>query len=108
MPLRRCLQFPYKQPALQKYNRPMQIFMFRSLAALAVLGTALSGIPLPAQAPLIAPLSPADRAAAIDIFKQLIEINTTDTSLGNVTTGTTAMQKRFMDAGFPASDLHLL
>jgi len=98
----------YMQSSLQKYNRSMQIFIFRSLAALAVLGTALSAIPLPAQPPLIAPLSPADRAAAIEIFKQLIEINTTDTLLGNVTTGTAAMQKRFLDAGFPASDVHLL
>src|SRR5271170_4797293 len=52
--------------------------------------------------------SPADRAVAIEIFKQLIEINTTDTPLGNVTTATTAMQKRFLDAGFPESDVHLL
>ena len=86
----------------------MRIFKFRSLAALAIYGAALSVIPSPGQAPQIAPLSPADRAAATEIFKQLIEINTTDTYLGNVTTGTTAMQKRFLDAGFPESDVHLL
>ncbi|MGB8474147.1 MAG: M20/M25/M40 family metallo-hydrolase [Candidatus Acidiferrum sp.] len=39
-----------------------------------------------------------------DIFKQLIEINTTD-SVGNVTTASEAMAKRFRDAGFPAQDV---
>jgi len=52
--------------------------------------------------------SPADRAEAREIFKQLIEINTTDTPLGSVTAGSAAMQKRFLDAGFPAEDVHLL
>jgi acetylornithine deacetylase/succinyl-diaminopimelate desuccinylase-like protein len=52
--------------------------------------------------------SAADRTEALAIFKQLIEINTTDTPQGNVTTGTTAMQKRFLDAGFPAEDVHLV
>jgi acetylornithine deacetylase/succinyl-diaminopimelate desuccinylase-like protein len=52
--------------------------------------------------------SPDDRALALAIFKQLIEINTTDTPLGNVTTATAAMQKRFLDAGFSADDVHLL
>jgi acetylornithine deacetylase/succinyl-diaminopimelate desuccinylase-like protein len=52
--------------------------------------------------------SPEDRALAKEIFKQLIEINTTDTPLGNVTAGTTAMQKRFLDAGFSPEDVHLL
>jgi acetylornithine deacetylase/succinyl-diaminopimelate desuccinylase-like protein len=52
--------------------------------------------------------SAEDRALAKAIFKELIEINTTDTPLGNVTTGTTAMQKRFLDAGFAPQDVHLL
>src|SRR5580698_4328806 len=52
--------------------------------------------------------SASDRAEALAIFKQLIEINTTDTPQGNVTTGTTAMQQRFLDAGFPPEDMHLL
>ncbi len=39
-----------------------------------------------------------------EIFKQLIEINTTD-SVGNVTTATEAMAKRLRDAGFPDQDL---
>ncbi|MGB6722026.1 MAG: M20/M25/M40 family metallo-hydrolase [Terracidiphilus sp.] len=60
-----------------------------------------------AQAP-IPHASAADRAEALAIFKQIIEINTTDTPQGNVTTATVAMQKRFLDAGFPPEDVHLL
>jgi len=41
-----------------------------------------------------------------DVFKQLIEINTTD-SVGNVTTASEAMYQRFRDAGFPESDLYV-
>jgi acetylornithine deacetylase/succinyl-diaminopimelate desuccinylase-like protein len=71
-----------------------------------VLSTCLAGIAL-AQSPL--PIaSPADRAEAREIFKQLIEINTTDTPQGNVTTASAAMQKRFLVAGFPPEDVHLL
>src|SRR5207248_11616943 len=44
---------------------------------------------------------------AHDIFKQLIEINTTD-SVGSVTAPTEAMAQRFRDAGFSDSDLHIL
>src|SRR3981189_2651274 len=43
---------------------------------------------------------------AHDIFKQLIEINTTD-SVGNVTTAAEAMAKRLRDAGFAESDVHV-
>jgi acetylornithine deacetylase/succinyl-diaminopimelate desuccinylase-like protein len=79
----------------------------RFLFSFAVLVTALSVI-APGQTLQITPVSPEDRAAAVDIFKQLIEINTTDTPLGNVTTGTEAVQKRFLDAGFAPGDIHLL
>jgi acetylornithine deacetylase/succinyl-diaminopimelate desuccinylase-like protein len=47
------------------------------------------------------------RRLAADIYKQLIEINTTD-SVGNVTTASEAMAKRFRDAGFAESDIHVL
>jgi acetylornithine deacetylase/succinyl-diaminopimelate desuccinylase-like protein len=43
---------------------------------------------------------------ARDIFKQLIEINTTD-SLGNVTTAADAMAKRLREGGFVDSDIHV-
>ena len=46
------------------------------------------------------------RQLARDIFKQLIEINTTD-SVGNVTTAAEAVARRLLAAGFPESDLHV-
>jgi acetylornithine deacetylase/succinyl-diaminopimelate desuccinylase-like protein len=49
----------------------------------------------------------ATKQLSHDIFKQLIEINTTD-SVGNVSTASKALAQRFQDAGFPASDLHIL
>lgn len=64
-------------------------------------------MPALAQNPIV-PASAQDRAQAREIFKQLIEINTTDTQQGDVTTGSAAMQKRFLDAGFPPEDVQLL
>ena len=54
-----------------------------------------------------APLSP-EHQAAHDIFKELIEINTTDTPAGNVTTAAEAMAARFRAAGFSSEDVHVL
>jgi acetylornithine deacetylase/succinyl-diaminopimelate desuccinylase-like protein len=48
----------------------------------------------------------ANKQLAHDIFKQLIEINTTD-SVGNVTTASEAMAQRFRAAGFPDSDIYI-
>ncbi|HXI12489.1 MAG TPA: M20/M25/M40 family metallo-hydrolase [Thermoanaerobaculia bacterium] len=42
-----------------------------------------------------------------DIYKQLIEINTTD-SVGNTTTASEAMAARLLAAGFPADDVKVL
>lgn len=50
-----------------------------------------------------APPDPLARA----IFKQLIEINTTD-SVGSTTDAAKAMQKRFLDAGFAPNDAQVL
>jgi acetylornithine deacetylase/succinyl-diaminopimelate desuccinylase-like protein len=47
---------------------------------------------------------PAADALAYHIFKELIEINTTN-SVGNVTTAAAAMAQRFLAAGFPATDV---
>src|SRR5258707_7735966 len=74
--------------------------MNRLAAVLACLALASSAL---AQQP-----DSAYHQMAHDVFKQLIEINTTDTPAGNVTTATEAMQQRFKDAGFPDADLHLL
>jgi acetylornithine deacetylase/succinyl-diaminopimelate desuccinylase-like protein len=88
----------------------MPFFNFRKPGALGavIIGIAVVSAAAHSQTPPIVPTSPADRAAAIEIFKQLIEINTTDTLLGNVTTASVAMQKRFLDAGFAPGEVHLL
>jgi acetylornithine deacetylase/succinyl-diaminopimelate desuccinylase-like protein len=90
--------------AVRLHAGPLVSLVFLALlAAAAVCGSS------PAAAQTALPhASPQDRAQALEIFKQLIEINTTDTPQGNVTTATAAMQKRFLDAGFSAADVHLL
>ena len=61
-----------------------------------------------ASAQLSAPhLSQPDRTHAHDLFKQLIETNTTD-SVGSVTAAATAMRERLLAAGFTPNDLKLL
>jgi acetylornithine deacetylase/succinyl-diaminopimelate desuccinylase-like protein len=47
------------------------------------------------------------RKIAHDIFKQLIEINTTD-SVGSTTVAAQAMAQRLLDAGFPKADVVVL
>ncbi|MGA2596726.1 MAG: M20/M25/M40 family metallo-hydrolase [Bryobacteraceae bacterium] len=60
----------------------------------------LCGAPLMAQAD-------SSRKLAHDILKELIEINTTDSS-GDTTRAAEAMAARFKAAGFPESDIHVL
>lgn len=55
---------------------------------------------------LNAQLDDSTRQLSHDIFKQLIEINTTD-SVGNVSTASEAMAQRFRDAGFSDSDMYI-
>ena len=52
-------------------------------------------------------LSVSTRQLTHDIYKQLIEINTTE-STGNMTTAAEAMAQRLLDAGFPKSDVVVL
>jgi acetylornithine deacetylase/succinyl-diaminopimelate desuccinylase-like protein len=54
-----------------------------------------------------AQIDDATRQLSHDIFKELIEINTTD-SVGSVTAAAEATAKRFHDAGFPENDLQVL
>ena len=49
----------------------------------------------------------AARQLARDLFKQLIEINTTD-SVGSTTVAAEAMARRLREAGFPADDVAVL
>jgi acetylornithine deacetylase/succinyl-diaminopimelate desuccinylase-like protein len=52
-------------------------------------------------------LDDATRQLSRDIFRELIEINTTD-SVGSTTRAAEAMAKRLKDAGFPAADVQVL
>ena len=57
----------------------------------------------------LAPLGPAQgqedaKQQSREVFKELIEINTTD-SVGNVTAAAEALAKRLRDAGFPEQDV---
>src|SRR6476619_5525619 len=47
-------------------------------------------------------------ARAREIYKQLVEINTTDTPAGNVTRAAEAVAARLKAAGFPAADMQIL
>ena len=47
------------------------------------------------------------RRLSRDIFRELIEINTTDSS-GSTTVAAEAMRKRLLDAGFDAADVKVL
>jgi acetylornithine deacetylase/succinyl-diaminopimelate desuccinylase-like protein len=71
-----------------------------AVAALMALGAACAAV-------AAAAADPAQQAAdtlAHDIFKQLVEINTTD-SVGSVTAASEALAQRFRAAGFPESDI---
>src|SRR5882762_4278503 len=56
---------------------------------------------------LVAQSAPND-VRAREIFKELIEINTTDTPAGNVTRAADAVAARLKAAGFPAGDVQVL
>jgi acetylornithine deacetylase/succinyl-diaminopimelate desuccinylase-like protein len=55
----------------------------------------------------VPPLDDATKQLTRDIYKQLVEINTTE-SVGNMTTAAEAMAQRLRSAGFPASDVQVL
>jgi acetylornithine deacetylase/succinyl-diaminopimelate desuccinylase-like protein len=54
-----------------------------------------------------AQLDDATRSLSHDIFKQLVEINTTD-SVGSTTVAAEAMRQRLLDAGFAPADAQVL
>ena len=68
---------------------------------------ALALLFVPALLPAADRLDEATRDLSKDIFKQLIEINTTD-SVGNNTAAAQAMRKRLLDAGFAPEDAVVL
>jgi acetylornithine deacetylase/succinyl-diaminopimelate desuccinylase-like protein len=76
----------------------MRKFSFVTLAAAILLPFAAAG----AERPLT-----AAQQAFRDIYKELVEINTTD-SAGDTVRAAEAMAKRLRDAGFPADDVRVL
>ena len=74
----------------------------RHRACAALLLTVVSGLSV------AAPPEPGGDALAHALFKQLIEINTSDTPAGNVTAAAVALAQHLRTAGFPAADLALL
>lgn len=77
--------------------------MKTSLLCIAVVALAAAIAP-PVRAD--APDAAKARALAHDIYRELIEINTTD-SVGNTATAARAMARRLLDAGFPAADVQV-
>jgi acetylornithine deacetylase/succinyl-diaminopimelate desuccinylase-like protein len=75
--------------------------MKRGVTAVLFLGVLLASGAIRAQ------VNDSTRQLSRDIFKQLVEINTTD-SVGSTTIAASAMAKRLLDAGFPASDVQVL
>jgi len=73
--------------------------------AAVLCGALLLVLPAGAAAQTEAPA--ADRRVARDIFRELIDINTTD-SLGNTPRAARAMAQRLLAAGFPAPDVRVL
>jgi acetylornithine deacetylase/succinyl-diaminopimelate desuccinylase-like protein len=59
------------------------------------------------QPTLAAQTAPHEQRAR-DIYKQLVEINTTDTPAGNVTKAADAMAERLKAAGFAAADIQVI
>jgi acetylornithine deacetylase/succinyl-diaminopimelate desuccinylase-like protein len=78
-------------------NRFAPVLVFAAFAASSALAQS---------APAWTPPDPATKELALGIFRQIIDINSTD-SVGSVTAVSKAMQQRFLDAGFPASDIFL-
>ena len=78
-------------------NRFAGIIVFSALAVPSALAQS---------APTWTPPDPATKKLALDIFRELININSTD-SVGSVTAVSKAVQQRLLDAGFPASDIFL-
>jgi acetylornithine deacetylase/succinyl-diaminopimelate desuccinylase-like protein len=70
-------------------------------------GLLAATLPVPRLAAAQTARAPADSQLARDIFRELIEINTTD-SLGNTPRAARAMAQRLVAAGFPAADVRVL
>ncbi|MFZ0274774.1 MAG: M20/M25/M40 family metallo-hydrolase [Acidobacteriaceae bacterium] len=80
--------------------------MRNRFAALIIFGAVAAPFALAQSAPAHTPPDPATKELALGIFRQIIEINSTD-SVGSVSAVSKALRQRFLDAGFPAEDVFL-
>src|SRR5258708_16852123 len=85
---------------------PGEQFLNERIVAIGI-AAILFGLGAQAAAPASAEDDAAARKDAHDIFKQLIEINTTD-SVGSTTVAAQAMAQRLLDAGFANTDVVVL
>jgi acetylornithine deacetylase/succinyl-diaminopimelate desuccinylase-like protein len=76
------------------------------LATLVVFAAMAASAVFAQNSPSWTPPDPATKDLALSIFRQIIDINSTD-SVGSVTAVSKALQQRFLDAGFPAADIFL-
>lgn len=74
---------------------------------LRIITAAIALLCLHSALPSRAQIDDSTKQLSHDIFKELIEINTTD-SVGSSTLAAQAMAKRLLDAGFPAADVQVL
>ncbi len=80
--------------------------MRQRFATMGLLGIMAASAAIAQNTPSWTPPDPATKELALSIFRQIININSTD-SVGSVTAVSKAMQQRFLDAGFPAADIFL-
>jgi acetylornithine deacetylase/succinyl-diaminopimelate desuccinylase-like protein len=80
--------------------------MRNRFASLGLFGIFAASAVFAQNAPTWTPPDAATKELALGIYRQLININTTD-SVGSVSAASKAMQQRFLDAGFALSDLFL-
>src|SRR5207253_10764330 len=76
-------------------------------AAGAAVGASRAAVAVPGPAAAQSRRTPPDSQLARGIFRELIEINTTD-SLGNTPRAARAMAQRLLAAGFAAADVRVL
>jgi acetylornithine deacetylase/succinyl-diaminopimelate desuccinylase-like protein len=95
-------------PLTRHYKKAARTHFFALFFAMVLaLGPPLSGQAKSQMTNQANALDDSTRQLSRDVFKQLIEINTTD-SVGSTTVAAEAMARRLRDAGYPAADVVVL
>ena len=80
--------------------------MRKRFATVGLLGIMATSAAIAQSSTSWTPPDAATKELALSIFRQIVDINSTD-SVGSVTAVSKAMQQRFLDAGFPGADIFL-